>query len=190
MRSYLLLFLLCIGIACQKEDVQILEQHTDITLEDFNYFGRDMPNHMYRGLRMKDDTSTNQLAALGRILFYDPYLSKNNSISCANCHQQSKAFADGLALSSGLFGEQTTRSSMALINLGFQHNFFWDFSGENLEKQVMKPIKNHIEMGIENVETLSQKLQSTTYYPKLFQEVFDTSSIADENIYAAIAAFV
>ncbi|MEL6943927.1 MAG: cytochrome c peroxidase, partial [Bacteroidota bacterium] len=161
-------------------------------LEEFDYFGRAVPKHIHnRGNTwIGRDSVTNRQAALGRLLFYDPILSKNNFISCATCHEQSKAFSDNLKFSTGLFGEQTTRNSMALVNAGFQHRFFWDFSGDGLEKEVMKPIQNHIEMGIENLEYLTKKLQQSTSYPVLFEEVFGQSEITEENLSIAIATFV
>ncbi|MEN0050657.1 MAG: cytochrome-c peroxidase [Bacteroidota bacterium] len=193
---FLIFFLLS---ACQKEEVQVRVEYPDLNLEYFDYFNRNIPTHIARKGRIiikhensviKDDSIANNYAALGRILFYDTQLSKNNLISCATCHQQSLAFADGLKVSTGLFGEKTTRNSMALVNLGFQRNFFWDISGRSLEEDVMKPIQNHIEMGIENLENLAHKLEETYYYPPLFQETFHTSTIEKEHISSALAAFV
>ncbi|MEM0993573.1 MAG: cytochrome c peroxidase [Bacteroidota bacterium] len=177
---------------CQKDEIQTTEQAKNISLEYFDYFSRDVPDHLYDrgGMWIGNDSIANRQAALGRLLFYDPILSKNNLISCASCHQQSKAFSDNLEFSTGLFGEQTTRNSMALVNAGFQRRFFWDFSGDGLEKEVMKPIQNHIEMGIENIEQLTQKLQQSTHYPVLFEEVFRQSVITEGNLSLAIATFV
>src|ERR1700712_1358211 len=59
---------------------------------------------------------------LGRVLFYDVRLSANNSVSCATCHKQSKAFADGVAFSTGFLGERTKRNSMPIQNLSGSFN--------------------------------------------------------------------
>ena len=69
---------------------------------------------------------TNEGASLGRVLFYDKKLSLNNTISCGTCHQQDKAFTDGLALSKGFEGRITSRSTMAIMNPIAQRNLFWD----------------------------------------------------------------
>ena len=69
---------------------------------------------------------------LGRHLFYDPILSLDSTISCASCHKQEKAFTDGVAFSTGINGLVGKRSSMSLINVGYNwirgraHNFMWD----------------------------------------------------------------
>jgi len=186
------LALLLVLTNCQKDEIQTTEQTKNLNLEAFDYFGRTVPEHLYErgGMWISNDSTANRQAALGRLLFYDPMLSKNNLISCATCHQQSKAFSDNLKFSTGLFGKQTTRNSMALVNSGFQRRFFWNFSGDGLEQEIMKPIKNHIEMGIENIEQLTQKLQKSTSYPILFEEVFGRSEISEQDLSTAIAAFV
>src|SRR5258708_28802814 len=58
-----------------------------------------------------------QLPTLGRVLFYDPRLSLNNSIACANCHKQSLAFADNSSLSRGYESLVTVRNSMPIQNI-------------------------------------------------------------------------
>ena len=78
------------------------------------------------GTPIKTKVDNNEAATLGRVLFYDGQLSKNNATACASCHQQSKAFADGVDLSQGFGGKLTTRNSMSFTNLATNNNFFWD----------------------------------------------------------------
>ncbi|MEM8528415.1 MAG: cytochrome c peroxidase [Bacteroidota bacterium] len=189
--SFAFLAFLLVLTNCQKDEIQAARQTENLSLEEFDYFNREVPAHLKKErMWIYNEELANRQAALGRLLFYDPMLSKNNLISCATCHQQPKAFSDNLQFSTGLFGEQTTRNSMALVNLGFQRRFFWDFSGDGLEQEVMKPIQNHIEMGIENLEQLTQKLQQSTSYPPLFEEVFGRAEITEQNLSTAIATFV
>src|SRR5687768_17127317 len=61
-----------------------------------------------------DQTENDHLAALGRVLFYDKALSLNNSVSCASCHQQSKAFCDNERFSTGLTDMKTARNAPSL----------------------------------------------------------------------------
>mgnify|MGYP000159165748 CR=1 FL=1 len=74
----------------------------------------------------KDNPLTEEGVALGRKLFYDPLLSANNQVSCADCHMQEKAFSDGKARSVGVSGKPTEFNSMALVNLMWgPERFFW-----------------------------------------------------------------
>ncbi|AUX17593.1 hypothetical protein AQ623_04375 [Flavobacterium columnare] len=113
----------------------------------YNYTNQLIPNYI-----TKFNTSTNPItdkgATLGRVLFYDKNLSSNNSISCANCHQQAYAFSDPKPASQGVNGT-SDRHSMRLINNRFANetHFFWDERVSSLEFQVTQPIRNHTEMG-------------------------------------------
>src|SRR5881394_4243804 len=66
-------------------------------------------------------------ATLGRILFYDKRLSRNNTISCASCHQQAHGFGDASIASPGVAGK-TGRHTMRVSNIKFgnEPNYFWD----------------------------------------------------------------
>jgi cytochrome c peroxidase len=89
----------------------------------FNY-NVSFPAHVQAALVGNDNTPannpiTNDGATLGRVLFYDKQLSKNNTIACASCHKQEFSFDDNLALSKGFLGGNTSRNSMALLNIRF-----------------------------------------------------------------------
>jgi cytochrome c peroxidase len=129
-------------------------------------------------------------ATLGRVLFYDPQLSLNNSISCASCHKQELAFSDGVAASTGFAGKVTPRNSMAIINAGFNQNLFWDSRVQSVAQLATKPIQNHIEMGMEEMIRLTQKLAKVEYYSALFEKAYGDPSITEERIGRALAQFV
>jgi cytochrome c peroxidase len=150
------------------------------------FMGFDMPFFM-SGQRV---LVTNEGATLGRVLFYDKLLSLNNSVSCGSCHHQSKAFSDGLALSLGFEGRITTRSSMAIINPQMSNNLFWDSRSFTINDLSLAPVQNHIEMGMEDLNVLTKKLQETKYYPSLFQKAFGTSAITETAISSALSQFI
>lgn len=133
---------------------------------------------------------TNEKATLGRVLFYDKQLSLNNSVACATCHNQSKGFADPVAFSRGIEGKLTSRNSMTIVNTAFSSKFFWEATGEPIEQQVLKPVKNHIEMGIEEPADLEEKLQRIPYYAALFESAFGTTDVTEERIGDALAQFL
>ena len=134
---------------------------------------------------------TNAGATLGRVLFYDTFLSANNTTSCGSCHQQQVGFADPNQFSRGFQGGMTTRRSMGLSNAKFYQrgHFFSDERAATLEDQVLQPIQNSIELG-NNLSTLIPQMANTTYYPGLFQAAFGTPDITPERMSFALAQFI
>ena len=142
-----------------------------------------------------DNPLTNAGAALGRVLFYDRQLSRNNRVACASCHHQRAAFADPAQFSVGFADGRTTRNAMGLANVRFTHlkgqrpGFFWDERAPTLEAQVLIPIQDKIEMGME-LNELEAKLQKLPYYPALFEAAFGSHDVTRERIAKAVAQFM
>jgi cytochrome c peroxidase len=132
----------------------------------------------------------NEIATLGRVLFYDTQLSINNRTSCATCHKQAFGFADNKAKSVGFENKLTPRNSPAILNAGLQEAFFHDLSEEVLENMVLKPIGNHIEMGLEDQQYLLKKVESLDYYKPLFENAFGSDSVTLEKISAGMVHFI
>ncbi|MEO3407161.1 cytochrome c peroxidase [Mucilaginibacter sp. CAU 1740] len=135
-----------------------------------------------------DNPTTQQGVYLGRLLFYEKKLSATNTISCGSCHQQSKAFTDGRALSMGINNQLATRNSMSLANLLWARKFFWDGRANGLEEQATFPLTNPHEMG-QAIGVSVKKLSNTKLYPGLFKIVYGDSTITGERIVKAISQF-
>ena len=133
---------------------------------------------------------TDEKATLGRVLFYDRKLSINNAIACASCHKQAFAFADQVDFNEGFGSEKALRNSMPISNLINKSSFFWDGRAKVMEDQALMPIRNHIEMGLEKIDVLPQKLARTSYYPNLFQSAFGSTEITNQKIAQALTAFM
>lgn len=134
---------------------------------------------------------TNDGATLGRVLFYDKILSKNATVSCASCHQNSNGFSDQAVLSNGFENGKTGRHSMSLANSRYYANgrFFWDERAASLEQQVLLPIQDEVEMGM-SLDSLIVRLNASDYYPALFAKAFENGEINAMNISFALAQFV
>lgn len=132
-----------------------------------------------------------EIATLGRVLFYDESLSLNGTIACASCHDAAHGFADPRRLSLGFEGGETGRNSMSLINLRFYGpgRMFWDERAEDLEHQVLMPIQDSVEMGM-NLATLTTRLAGTAHYPILFEAAFGDAAVTSDRISRALAQFV
>lgn len=164
----------------------------------FNYANQVVPDYVVKNNVPANNTMTDEVATLGRVLFYDKSLSLNNSISCASCHKQQFAFGDTAIRSVGYNGGLTNRHSMRIVNarFGTEVRFFWDERAASLENQTTQPIKDHVEMGFSGLsgnagfDSLITKLQSISYYPVLFQAAFGSSEITELKIQKALAQFV
>lgn len=140
----------------------------------------------------EDNQLTEEGVMLGRMLFYDPILSIDSSMSCSSCHLQSGAFTDNFRISRGVEGGFGNRSSMAIQNVGFNRKgFFWDGRSKTLEEQALLPVEDPIELH-ENWENVEEKLRKHADYPTRFREAFDIESkteITKELAAKAIAQF-
>ena len=124
---------------------------------------------------------------LGRLLFFDPILSKDRTISCASCHKPEFAFADSSALSRGINGKLGSRNTPSAMNLTIPQAFFWDGRAQSLEEQALHPIANPIEMGLpiaEAIKRLRNDQLYSTYFKRIYKGEPTDSMLAD-----AIAAF-
>jgi cytochrome c peroxidase len=95
---------------------------------------------------------TREKVELGRKLFFDKRLSRDQTLSCVSCHDPRLAFADGRAVAVGINGAEGARNSPALINRGYGATFFWDGRAASLERQAIEPILNPKELGITEAE--------------------------------------
>ena len=142
-----------------------------------------------------DNPNTNHGAELGRVLFYDKHLSRNNKVACASCHRRDAGFSDPEQFSAGFAGGRTKRNSMSIANLRYTRlqgrvpGFFWDERAATLEEQVLMPIQDSLEMGM-TLNELEQRLRSVAYYPRLFESAFGSTEITRDRISRALAQFL
>jgi cytochrome c peroxidase len=99
---------------------------------------------------------TREKVELGRKLFSDSRLSRDNSVSCATCHDPKHAFTDARAVAVGIAGRAGTRRVPRLVNRGYGKLFFWDGRAATLEEQVLQPIQNPHEMDMRLDEALAR----------------------------------
>jgi cytochrome c peroxidase len=128
-----------------------------------------------------------QKVELGKQLYFETRLSKNNSVSCAFCHNPGTGFADARQFSIGAFGTSGGRQAPTVYNTGFIPLQFWDGRAGSLEEQAIGPIHNPIEMA-ELHETVVPKIARIPAYQKQFQLIFGGGASL-QHIAEAIAAF-
>ncbi len=126
-----------------------------------------------------DNPLTVEGIELGRMLFYDPILSIDSTVSCGSCHKQEFAFADGpVALSRGVFGLVTNRNTPPLFNLAYNKKFFWDARQNTLRELVFEPIQAHNEMAM-TLPMLDRRLRRSSMYKDAFLKAFN----AEPNVF-------
>lgn len=146
---------------------------------------------------LSDNPVTEAKFQLGRHLFYDTRLSGNGTKSCASCHQQDKAFTDGLAQGIGATGELHPRSSQALVNVAYNASVNWaNISTVRLEQQPAVPLFGEfpVELGINdaNKDQVLANIKAEPQYTTLFTQAFptETNTIDFEHIIKALVTFL
>lgn len=133
---------------------------------------------------------TTEGVLLGRVLFHDPVLSADSSISCTSCHLQYTAFTHvDHDLSHGIGGKIGNRNSPALTNLAWAKLFMWDGAINHLDMQPLAPIAHPAEMG-SDIDTVIRKLRRSHLYRTLFYNAFGDSSITGAHFLKAISQFM
>jgi cytochrome c peroxidase len=124
---------------------------------------------------------------LGELLFFDPILSSDSTISCASCHKPEFAFADNVKLSKGVLGRTGNRNAPSCMNQNARNFMFWDGRAESLEEQALGPIENPVEMNLPVSEVI-KRLYRHKQYTKFFMNIYGRQP-SRETIAKALAAF-
>ncbi|MAF66561.1 MAG: hypothetical protein CMJ84_13005 [Planctomycetes bacterium] len=148
-----------------------------------------------------DNPSTPEKEALGKLLYFDPLLSGDDTTSCAHCHHPDLGFSDNRALAMGLGGEGIgperhggkvlRRGSPTIWNAAYNVRQFWDGRAADLEEQAAGPIQDAGEMA-QDADELVEQLAAIPEYVTLFQEAFGgtaTEAVTFDHTTDAIAAF-
>jgi cytochrome c peroxidase len=136
----------------------------------------------------RDNPVTSAGIALGRRLFYDPRLSRDNSVACASCHNPLLGFSDGRRHSAGIGGKIGKRNAPTVLNAAYLATQFWDGRASNLEEQAASPIANPIEMDGGH-EVCATKLDAVPEYKTAFQEAFGPGPATLSKVTSALASF-
>ena len=134
---------------------------------------------------------TEELTTLGRTLFFDPRLSRSQTLSCNSCHALDQYGVDGTPTSTGHRGQHGGRNAPTVYNAAASVVEFWDGRAADVEAQAGGPILNPIEMSMPNAAAVEKVLKSIPGYADLFKRAFpgNPNPIAFGNVARAIGAF-
>lgn len=161
--------------------------------ESEHIFSEDFLNpSFYTQIAMSDLNDVNKID-LGRMLFFDPALSKELNMSCASCHDPFKGFSDGIPKSAtNTTGEFLDRNAPTLLNASLYGRYFWDMREYDLERQIKHVVHNDKEFDMDFIE-LADRLKESSEYVDLFKEAFgdrDKYIISTWSISNALAAYI
>ena len=126
-------------------------------------------------------------AALGKRLFLDTRLSRDNTVSCATCHDLAKAGQDGTSVAVGIGGQLGQNNTPTIFNSGFNFRQFWDGRAETLEDQIDGPLLSPKEMAGDWSDVVA-KLQSDPDLKAEFKAIWP-DAIRPQHVREAIAEF-
>jgi cytochrome c peroxidase len=182
MKGLVFITLSLVLLSCKREEDKPIAK----SLFEFEVPGY-IPEPIYK---FENNPLSKEAFDLGRLLFYDPILSSDSSVSCAKCHDQVHAFADhSVAFSSGVNNQKGLRNAPPLFNLAWHPGFMWDGGINHIEITPLAPITNHLEMN-ETIANVIKKLNGIAHYKQKFKTVYKIDSISDQKLFFALAQFI
>ena len=193
-RLLLLGVVLCAGVACAPDASRRLEGDNPIQPIPPPPYGME---EFFKAAPQQPDPAR---ARLGRWLFYDVRLSVDETMSCATCHRPSHAFSEPAATATGINGARGSRKTPGIINLAARtvlpdqpddraQFLFWDGRVIGLENQVVAPIANATEMGLDH-PAMIERFSGIAGYRPYFREAFGSAEITRDRVASALADYV
>jgi len=187
-------FLIAVAFSC-KNEVKTVEVQEEITTEH-NFDGLlEKAQKLFGTLptvaETAENTLTDEKVALGKMLYFDKRLSKDNTQSCNTCHNVATYGVDNNAFSAGNDGGLGGRNSPTTFNAALHMSQFWDGREPTVEAQAGGPILNPIEMAMPSEKAVVEKLSKIEDYVTLFAQAFpdEKQPINYNNLKLAIGAY-
>lgn len=188
MFNLLSLCLLSLMMACQEDAFQSAIHPPVLPATPYDYSPK--WGGLHAQMSGQNPGITDAGATLGRVLFYDKILSIDNTVSCGSCHHQANGFADQARVSNGIDHQVTDRNAPAICNLYDDNLLFWDGRSTDIRDLVLQPVRNHKEMGMEDMNFLVTKIKAAPYYAGLFSAAYGDSVVTSERIADAMTQFI
>jgi cytochrome c peroxidase len=119
-----------------------------------------------------DNPQTSAKIELGKMLYFDPRLSIDGTVSCNSCHNVMLDGGDGRPVGVGVRGQRGGRGSPTVWNSAFHSVQFWDGRAESLEAQAVGPLTNPIEMGMPSHDAVIERINKIPGYVESFKKAF------------------
>ena len=138
-----------------------------------------------------DNPITPAKVELGKMLYFDPRLSADGTISCNSCHNVMADGGDGRPVGVGVRGQRGGRGSPTVWNSAYMTVQFWDGRAASLEDQAKGPLTNPIEMGMPSHDEVIKRVNQISGYVSAFKKAFpkDKEAVTIDNLARAIATY-
>lgn len=138
-----------------------------------------------------DNPLTEAKVDLGRMLYYDPRLSRDQKISCNSCHELARYGVDGQSVSAGHMGQKGNRNSPTVYHAAGHITQFWDGRAPDVEAQAKGPVLNPVEMAMPSEAEVIARLTAIPDYVEAFRKAFpdEANPLTYDNLGRAIGAF-
>jgi cytochrome c peroxidase len=150
---------------------------------------------MFQPLPLEVESPDNPITAakvdLGRMLYYEPRLSRDHDVSCNSCHDLAKYGVDGQRVSDGVNGQKGTRNAPTVYNAAGHFVQFWDGRAPDVEEQAKGPMLNPVEMAMPSDQAVVAVLKSMPEYVEAFKKAFpdEADPVTLQNTARAIGVF-
>jgi cytochrome c peroxidase len=142
-------------------------------------------------IESKTNPITPEKIALGRMLYYEKRLSRNQDVACNTCHLLNSFGVDGERFSTGFKGQKGGRNAPTVYNAAGHIAQFWDGRAPDVEEQAKGPVMNPVEMAMPSQERVVTVLKSMPDYVRAFQKAFprEPDPVTFDNMAKSIGAF-
>lgn len=127
-------------------------------------------------------------AELGKLLFFDPILSKDHSLSCISCHDFDYGGADPRPVSVGISDQKGNIQSPTVLNARYNFKQFWNGRADDLLEQAAGPIHNPVELGMSRHE-LETRINASSFYKEKFETIYGSTDVTYSMILETIVEF-
>ncbi|NOR51319.1 MAG: cytochrome-c peroxidase [Gammaproteobacteria bacterium] len=135
-----------------------------------------------------DNKYSKAKSELGKMLFFDPRLGGDASVSCASCHDPEQGWAWAEDFSRGYPGTVHWRNSQTIINSQYLGKQFWAGGAASGEKQAKSAATGAV-AGNGESDIMEARLALIPEYRKRFNDVFGDEWPLIGNAWRAIAVF-
>jgi cytochrome c peroxidase len=137
-----------------------------------------------------DNPQTKEKIELGKMLYFDPRLSMDGTVSCNSCHNVMSHGGDARPVGVGIHGQRGGRGSPTVWNSAFHTVQFWDGRAISLEDQAKGPLTNSVEMGMTSHDLVIDRIRLIPGYVTAFKKVFPKDKEPNiNNMAKAVAAY-
>lgn len=184
-----ILVMIVFSFACKNK--QSKEQTSGIQADSVLLLAKNMFQLLPKEAANTDNAITPEKVLLGKTLYYDNRLSKNNTESCNTCHNLATYGVDNKPTSPGDNGKLGTRNSPTTLNAALHFVQFWDGRMKDVEEQAGGPVMNPAEMSMPDEKEVIARLTKNEGYKKMFEAAFpgEKQPVTFTNMRNSIAAF-